>query len=501
MKNNIDLLSILEKELLSLEDAKLEEYGTVIRVFDGIAEIYGLDNVGYYEVVIFESGNKGVVLKLSEKIVSVVILETNINVLEKEIVRRTGNVLKVGVANSLLGRVVDATGQPLDNLPPIVADKYLDLDRVAPGISHRASVTRPFETGFTAIDALIPIGKGQRELLVGDRSTGKTSMIIDTILHQRNRDVVCVYVSIGNKGSSCAKIIDLLEREGAMEYTVIVEADANSSPAQQFFAPYTGCSIAEYFMEQGKDVFIAYDHLSNHAIAYRSLSLLLRRSPGREAYPGDIFYVHSKLLERACQVTSELGGGSITAMPVVETLANDMSAYIPTNLISITDGQIVFDTHLFNQGIKPAINIGASVSRVGTSQCPAMKKVQGILKLDLAQYEDLVNFAKFGSDLDKTTRFYINRGNMAIEILKQQRQETYAMPAQAIMLILLNNGVLDGFSPNIVKEFANKTVSFIKETHPEIYNEISTKYDLSPNLIETIKQIGIKFYMFFRQDD
>lgn len=501
MKNNIDLLSILESELMSLENTTLEEYGTVIRVFDGIAEVYGLDNVGYYEVVSFDSGNQGIVLKLSEKIVSVVLLDNTINVLEKEIVRRTGSILKVGVANELLGRVVDAVGRPLDNLPPIQPIKYLDLDRVASGIADRAPVNRSFETGFITIDALIPIGKGQRELLVGDRTTGKTSVVIDTILHQKSRNVICIYVSIGNKRSSCAKIIDLLEKEGAMDYTIVVEADANSSPVQQFLAPYTATSIAEFFMEQGKDVFIAYDHLSNHAIAYRSLSLLLRRSPGREAYPGDIFYIHSRLLERSCQLSASLGGGSITAMPIVETLANDMSAYIPTNLISITDGQIVFDTHLFNQGFKPAINVGASVSRVGTSQCPAMKKVQGILKLDLAQYEELVNFAKFGSDLDKSTRFYINRGNMAKEILKQNRYETYACTNQIIMLILLNNGMLDGFSPEIVKEFSTKTVSFIKESYPEIYTAIEINKDLTPEVIEEVKQIAIKFFMFFRQED
>jgi F-type H+-transporting ATPase subunit alpha len=502
MKNDVDLLSILEKELTTFTEPKLEEYGSVVRVFDGIAEIYGLDKVGYYEVVLFESGNKGIILKLDEKIVSAVLLDRNISVLERETVRRTGDILKIGFSPDLIGRVIDSTGTPLDNLPPIQPECLLELDKAASGIVDRGPVNRPFETGILAIDALIPIGKGQRELLVGDRTTGKTSLIIDTILHQKGRNVICIYVSIGNKRSSCAKTIDLFEKAGAMDYTIVIESDANASPILQFLAPYTGCSIGERFMEQGKDVFIAYDDLSNHAIAYRSLSLLLRRPPGREAYPGDIFYVHSRLLERSCQLAPHRGGGSLTAMPVVETLGNDVSAYVPTNLISITDGQIIFDTHRFNQGIKPAIDVGASVSRVGTlAQCPAMKKVQGVLKLDLAQYAELVNFARFGSDLDKSTKFQINRGDIAIELLKQGQFETYACTAQVILLVLLNNGMLDGFSADTAKEFAVQTMSFIQETYPEIYQEIDKTRNITDEQIEKIKQIAMKFFALFRQDD
>jgi len=502
MKNNVDLLSILERELTTFTSPKLEECGTVVRVFDGIAEIYGLEKVGYYELVLFESGNKGIVLKLDEKIVSAVLLDRTIPVLEQETVRRSGDILKIGFSDKLIGRVIDATGVPLDNLQPITPTRFLELDKAAYGIVDRGQVNRPFETGILAIDALIPIGKGQRELLVGDRSTGKTSLIVDTILHQKGRNVICIYVSVGNKRSSCAKIIDLLEKAGAMEYTLVIEADANTSPILQFLAPYAGCSIGEAFMEEGKDVFIAYDDLSNHAIAYRSLSLLLRRPPGREAYPGDIFYVHSRLLERSCQLALHKGGGSLTAMPVVETLGNDVSAYVPTNLISITDGQIIFDIHKFNQGMKPAIDIGASVSRVGTlAQCAAMKKVQGILKLDLAQYEELVNFARFGSELDKNTKFLINRGDIALELLKQNRFETYDCTMQVLLLILLNNGILDSFSPETAKEFALQTVSFIQETYPEIYQEIDKSKDLTKELGEKIKQVATKFFALFRAED
>lgn len=502
MSKKIDLLSILEKELANFSEPKIEAYGVVVRVFDGIAEVYGLDDVGYYEVVSFASGNRGIVLKLDEKIISVVLLDKNISVLEKEVVRRTGDVFKIGVSEELIGRVIDAAGEPLDNLPKITPKKFLELDRVAFGFVDRAPVNRPFETGFLAIDALIPIGKGQRELLVGDRTTGKTSVVIDTILHQKDKNVLCIYVAIGSKRSNCAKVIDLLEKEGAMKYTIIVEADANSTSIEQFLAPYVACSIGEYFMEQGRDVFIAYDNLSNHAISYRSLSLLLRRPPGREAYPGDIFYVHSRLLERACQLSDELGGGSLTAMPIVETLGNDVSAYVPTNLISITDGQIIFDSHLFNEGQRPAINIGASVSRVGTlAQCKAMRKVQGVLKLDLAQYEELINFAKFGSDLDKITKFYINRGDISMQVLKQKRFETYSCAEQILILILLNNGILDGFNPDVAKDFAKQTISFIKESYPEFYNEIELTKEISDDLIENIKRVAMKFFALFRQDE
>lgn len=501
MNKETTLLSILEKELTFFEQNELEEYGTVVRVFEGIAEVYGLGQVGYYEVVVFESGAKGVVLKLDEKSVYVALLNQKTAVLEKEIVRRTGSVLKIGVSDKMIGRIVDSLGAPIDNLQPIIPDAMMSIDRLAYGIVDRAPVNRSFETGFVAIDALIPIAKGQRELLVGDRSTGKTAVIIDTILHQKGKNVLCIYVSIGSKRANCAKIINLLEKEGAMSYTIVLEADANADPILQFLAPYSGCAIGEYFMDQGRDVFIAYDDLSNHAVAYRSLSLLLRRPPGREAFPGDIFYAHSRLLERACQLAPHKGGGSLTAMPVVETLGNDVSAYVPTNLISITDGQIIFDIHLFNQFTRPAINIGASVSRVGTlAQCKGMKKVQGVLKLDLAQFEELNNFVKFGSELNKTSRFFIDRGNAALEILKQNRGETYQCTWQIIFLVLLNEGVLDNFSSSIIKEFIIQFCSFFENTEAKTFNMIETSKDLTEENIKTIRNTAYKFLMFFREE-
>ncbi len=501
MKKELDLLSILEKDFKLFESSESMETGTVIKFFDGIAEVYGLNHAMYGELLAFEGGNRGIVMKLDEKLLSVVMLDRHIPVFEREVVRRTGSIVTVAASKEMLGRIVNPLGVPLDGLGDIPKDVNLAMERVAPSIKERASVNRPFETGCMLIDALIPIGKGQRELLVGDRSTGKSSVIVDTILHQKGKNVICIYVSIGSKKSKNARIVDLLQREGSMEYTIMVSADADEPAIMQFLAPYAASSIAEYFMWQGRDVFIAYDDLSSHAVAYRELSLLLRRPPGREAYPGDIFYIHSRLLERACQLLPELGGGSITAMPVVQTLADDMSAYIPTNLISITDGQIIFDSGLFNQGMRPAINIGASVSRVGTSaQSKMMKKVQGILKLDLAQYEELVNFAKFGSDLDKTTKFFINRGRLALELLKQDRFQLYSDVDQVIMLSMLNAGILDNFGPSIVKDFVLQVISFVKETNSELYTSLETTKDITQEQIEQIKNLVYRCSHMFLQD-
>ncbi len=500
-KQTGDLLSVLEKEFLTLKGPQLEECGTVVRVFDGIVEIYGLDKVEYFEVLNFESGNKGLVLKLEEKIVIAVLLNKSINVLEKEAVTRTGFSLKVGASDQMLGRVLNSIGMPIDDLGDINIEKKMDLNRMAYGIIDRAPVNRPFETGFLAIDALIPIGKGQRELLVGDRATGKTAVIIDTILNQKDKNVICIYVAIGNKRSSTARMIDTLQKNDAMKYTIVVEADANSAAVLQYLAPYSACAIAEFFMDKGKDVFIAYDNLSNHAVAYRSLSLLLRRPPGREAFPGDIFYIHSRLLERACQLSQENGGGSMTAMPVVETLGNDIAAYVPTNLISITDGQIIFDSNLFNLGVKPAIKLGVSVSRIGSvAQRKAMKKVQGVLKLDLAQYEELVAFSKFGSDLDKTTKFYIDRGNIAIQLLKQGRRETYSFSKQVLILILLNNGCFDIFSPEVSKQFASEVIDFINANYAPLVQEIEQTGDVSDETIKKVCSIAKEFFLYFRQN-
>ncbi|MBT4594501.1 F0F1 ATP synthase subunit alpha, partial [bacterium] len=384
------------------------------------------------------------------------------------------------------------------SLKPIKSESTRPAERLAPGIVERVPVCSPLETGITAIDCLIPIGKGQRELLIGNRSTGKTSIIVDTILHQKNKDVTCIYVSIGHKKSNAAKIIDTLERNGAMEYTTVVLARAHDSAMSQFIAPYTACAMGEHFMEQGKDVAVFYNDLSNHAVAYRELSLLLRRPPGREAYPGDIFYIHSRLLERACKLSPERGGGSLTAIPVVQTQDDDISAYIPTNLISITDGQIFLDVSLFNQGIRPAVNVGLSVSRVGgAAQTKAIKQMAGRMKLDLAQYESLLDFAQFGSELDKESQARLDHGRRAIEILKQGRYETHSFSDQVLFLYLLRERFLDQFKLEDVKEFATQFASYVSEMYPEIYEKISEDEALEDTVLEEIKEIAEEFSLTF----
>lgn len=499
MEKSTDLISLLEKSLGEQPTEKLEEVGNVIKVGDGICKVYGLSNAVFGELIDFEGGNQGIILDLDEDYVSVVLLDFETPVAEQETARRTGDVFRIPAGDKLLGRVIGATGNPLDALGKIEYEKLIPIENVAPGITERTPVHESLETGITAIDSLIPIGKGQRELLIGNRSTGKTTIAIDTILHQKGKDVICIYVSVGHKQSTTAKIINLLEKHEALEYSIVINATAKDSAINQFFAPYSGCTIGEYFMKKGKDVLIIYDDLSNHAIAYRELSLLLRRPPGREAYPGDIFYIHSRLLERAGKLSEENGGGSLTAIPVIKTQGDDVSAYIPTNLISITDGQIVLDTNLFNTGIRPAVSVGLSVSRVSSAQTKALRKVAKTLKLDLAQYEELLAFAQFGSELDQASQKALDRGQRAVEILKQPQRETYSFVDQTIFLFLLQENFLDNLDLKDVKPFTVQFSSFIQETIPDLYNQVFDSQDLTDQNIKDLKKAANEFSLLFEK--
>ena len=476
----------------------LVRIGTVIRVGDGICKVYGLTNAIFGEFVIFENGGKGVVLNLDEDYVSIVLLDSPTGVIEQEVVKRTNEVFAVNVGDNLIGRVVNACGFPIDACGELDCEKLVSIERNIAGIADRSPVNRPLETGIVAVDSLLPIGRGQRELIIGNRGTGKTSLVVDTILHQKDQDVLCIYVSIGHKQSSTAKIIYQLEKEGALDYTIVVNADAKETALNQFLSPYVGCTIGEYFMDKGRDVLIVYDDLSAHAIAYRELSLLLRRPPGREAYPGDIFYIHSRLLERAGQLSEERGKGSLTALPIIQTQGDDISAYIPTNLISITDGQIFLDSNLFNSGMRPAINVGLSVSRVGgVAQTKAMKQVAGSLKLELAQYDELLAFAQFGSELDKSSKKALERGVRASEILKQQEQETYSSIDQVLFLLLLRENYLDTLDVKYVKSYVTQFASYVKGAYKELYTGIVAKQDISEQTVIALRKIANEFTMIF----
>lgn len=498
IEKDTDIISLLERSLSQDYQERLEEIGTVIKVGDGICRVYGLTNAIFGELIEFENGIQGIVLDLDEDFVSVILLNGATQVTEEQVAKRTGTVFSIPVGPELIGRVISATGRPCDALGQIVTAEKHPIERSAPGIIERTPINSSLETGITAIDCLIPIGKGQRELLIGNRSTGKTTIVIDTILHQKDKNVICIYVSIGHKQSHTARIIYELERHNAMEYTIVISADAKESALDQFLAPYTGCTIGEYFMNQGKDVLIIYDDLSNHAIAYRELSLLLRRPPGREAYPGDIFYIHSRLLERAGKLLESFGGGSLTAIPIIQTQGDDISAYIPTNLISITDGQIFLDTNLFNKGIRPAVNIGLSVSRVGgAAQTKAIKKVSGSLKLELAQYHELLAFEQFGSELDRASQRALDRGRRAIEILKQPERETYSFVDQTIFLFLLKENHLDKLALQDVKEFACQCMAYIKSAYSDTYQSILTSMTLSDFDSATLKKAAEEFSLIF----
>jgi len=501
IERSTDLISILEKSLGEKPTEKLDEIGTVIKVGDGISRVYGLTNAVFGELINFEGGNQGIVLDLDEDYVSIVLLNPEIPVAEQETATRTGDVFRIPVGDNLIGRIINATGKPIDALGKIEYESLKSIENPAPGIMDRMPVHQSLETGITVIDTLIPIGKGQRELLIGNRSTGKTAIAIDTILHQKDKNVICIYVSIGQKQSTTAKTINLLEQNEALKYTIIIDATAKDSAINQYFAPYAGCTIGEYFMNKGKDVLIIYDDLSKHAIAYRELSLLLRRPPGREAYPGDIFYIHSRLLERAGKLSELKGRGSLTAIPIIQTQGDDVSAYIPTNLISITDGQIVLDTNLFNTGVRPAVNVGLSVSRVGgKAQTKAIKKMSGMLKLDLAQYEELLAFAQFGSELDKASQKALDRGRRATEILKQPLRKTYSFVDQSIFLLLLKEKFLDQLKLEDVKPFSVQFASYVQETMPELYNQILESLDITDKTITALKKATNEFIVLFKKE-
>lgn len=474
------MVSIRPDEISSIIKTKIEQYestldvsnvGTVIEVGDGIARIYGLRNAMAGELIEFEDGHgtHGMVLNLEEDNVGAVVMGEYIHIKEGMTVKTTGKIASVPVGKNLIGRVVNPLGEPLDGKGPVHADKTMPIEKIAPGIIKRQPVCQPLQTGLTAIDALTPIGRGQRELIIGDRQTGKTAIAIDTIINQKNYDVICIYVAIGQKTSSIAQTVKILEENKAMDYTIVVAAPAVESVPLQFIAPFAGTTIGEEFMSQGKDVLIVYDDLTRHAWAYRTMSLLLRRPPGREAYPGDVFYLHSRLLERSAKLSDELGGGSLTSLPIIETQAGDVSAYIPTNVISITDGQIFLETDLFNAGIRPAINAGISVSRVGgAAQTKGIKKVSGKLRLDLAQYRELEAFAQFASDLDKSTQDQLNRGEKLIEVLKQPQYEPLAVYEEYTILYAVNNGLLDNIETDKIQEFKKEWFMYLKSNLLEL---------------------------------
>src|SRR6266702_3539601 len=442
-----EISAIIEKNITGFGGGEIEtaSVGTVIAVQDGIARVYGLQDVKYLELVEFpRTGIMGLAFNLEEETVSCPILGEYTHIREDDEVRTTGRVISVPVGDALIGRVVDSLGDPLDDKGPIVTDKFRPVERVAPGVITRQSVNTPVQTGIKAIDSMIPIGRGQRELIIGDRQTGKSAIAIDTIINQKGKNLICIYVGIGQKNSSIARTQAILEEHGAMEHTIIVAASASEPAPLKYLAPYAGCAMGEEFMESGRDALIIYDDLTKHAEAYRNISLIIRRPPGREAYPGDVFYLHSRLLERAARLNNEYGGGSLTALPIIETKANDISAYIPTNVISITDGQIFLETDLFNAGIRPAVNVGLSVSRVGSNaQSRAMKQVAGSLKLDLAQFRELAAFAQFSSDLDKATKSRIDRGQRLTEILKQPQYQPVPVEKQVMIIFAGTNGYLD----------------------------------------------------------
>jgi len=470
--------------------------GTVLEVGDGIARVYGLSKAMSGELLKFENGVMGMALNLEEDNIGAVIFGESRGIKEGGTVKSTGKVAEVPSGEGLLGRVVNALGEPIDGKGSIEASKYMKIERPAYGIIDRKPVSEPLQTGIKAIDGMFPIGKGQRELIIGDRQTGKTAIAIDTIINQKNNDVVCIYVAIGQKRSTVAQIYKKLEELGALEYTIIVAATASESAPLQYLAPYTGVAMGEYFMEQGKHVLIIYDDLSKHAVSYREMSLLLRRPPGREAYPGDVFYLHSRLLERAAKLSDELGGGSITALPIVETKAGDISAYIPTNVISITDGQIFLETDLFNSGFRPAINPGVSVSRVGGSaQIKAMKQVASKVKLELAQYNELLAFTQFGSDLDKATRDQLNRGAKIMEVLKQSQYNPYRVEEQVVSFFCVTNGYFDDIPTEKVKAFEHDLIGSLR-TENEILSEIKKEEKVTDEINEKL----IAYVTNYKQD-
>ena len=493
--NSEEIISILKEEIENFDMmAGVREVGNVIWVGDGIATVYGIDHAMYGEIVTFENGVKGMVQDIKKNEIGVIIFGKDTGIREGTKVARTEKRAGIPVGEGFIGRVVDALGAPIDGKGEIKAEDFRPVENEAPGIIDRKSVSVPLETGILAIDSMFPIGRGQRELIIGDRQTGKTSIAMDTILNQKGKDVICVYVAIGQKASTVAKVVNTLKTHGAMDYTIVVSSTASDCAPLQYISPYAGTAMAEYFMYQGKDVLIVYDDLSKHAVAYRALSLLLGRSPGREAYPGDVFYLHSRLLERSSRLSEEKGGGSITALPIIETQAGDVSAYIPTNVISITDGQIFLESGLFASGMRPAVNVGLSVSRVGgAAQTKAMKKASGSIRIDLAQYREMEVFTQFSSDLDAATKEQLEYGSGLMELLKQPLYHPLSLHEKVITLCAATHKVLLGINKKEIKQFQADMLTYFETVHPEIGEEIEEKKVLSDELIEKIVKTAKAF--------
>lgn len=490
-----EISRIIKEQIKTFEQkVQMEEIGTILSAGDGICKVYGLDNAMAGELIELPGGVYGIVFNLEEDNVGIVIMGDYEHIKEGDTVKRTGMIASVPVGKELIGRVVNPLGQPIDGKGDLNAKETDVIEKIAPGIVVRKPVHEPLQTGIKAIDSMIPIGRGQRELIIGDRQTGKTAVVLDTIINQKGKDVICVYVAIGQKRSTVARVVDILEKHGAMDYTIVVSATASEPAPLQFIAPFAGCTIAEYFRDRGGHALVVYDDLSKHATAYRQLSLLLRRPPGREAYPGDVFYLHSRLLERAAKFNDEMGAGSLTALPIIETQAGDVSAYIPTNVISITDGQIYLESDLFYSGIRPAVNVGLSVSRVGGSaQIKAMKQVAGRLRLELAQYRELAAFAQFGSDLDAATQAQLNRGEKLVELLKQGQYSPVPVEEQILSIFAGVNGLLDDLPTKSITKFDAELLNYVRTNKPEILTEIREKKALSDELTKMMKDTILEF--------
>ena len=489
--NPSEISKLIKAQIRNVDkEVEMNESGTVLSVGDGIANVYGLKNAMMSELLLFPHDVYGMVLNLEEDQVGVVLMSDNPDIKEGDTVKRTGHIVEVPVGDGMLGRVVNALGEPIDGKGLIEGTRLRPVERVAPGVMTRKSVSVPLQTGLKIIDSMIPIGRGQRELIIGDRQTGKTAIAVDTIINQKDQNVLCIYVAIGQKASTVAQIVEKLKQHGAMDYTTVVVSTASEAAPLQYIAPYSGCAIGEEWMEQGKDVLIVYDDLSKHAVAYRAMALLLRRPPGREAYPGDVFYLHSRLLERAARLNEKHGGGSLTALPIIETQAGDIAAYIPTNVISITDGQIFLKTDMFNAGLRPAVDSGLSVSRVGSAaQVKAMKQVSGSLKLELAQFAEMEAFSKFGSDLDAATAEVLNHGNRLTRLLVQKQYSPMPMPEEVLSLFSGKYKFLKDIPVDSVEDFEEKMLLFFKSEHPEILEEIAEKKTLDDDLTSRIKAL------------
>ena len=497
-----EITSIIKKEIQRYENQiKTSDSGTIIQIGDGIARVYGLDDCMQGELLEFPNNVYGMALNLEQDNVGCVLLGSEEGIKEGDIVKRTNKIVEVPVGEGILGRVVNPLGEEIDGKGPINYSGTRPIEVPAPSIIDRSSVNEPLQTGIKAIDSMVPIGKGQRELIIGDRQTGKTAIAVDTILNQKGKDVICIYVAIGQKQSTVAHIVNTLEEMGALYYSIIVAGTASESAPLQYLAPYAGCSMGEYFMHKGKDVLIIYDDLSKHAVAYRTMSLLLRRPPGREAYPGDVFYIHSRLLERAAKLSKEHGGGSLTALPIIETLAGDVTAYIPTNVISITDGQIFLESELFNTGQRPAVNAGISVSRVGgNAQIKAMKQVSGTLRLELAQYTELAAFAQFGSDLDSDSKRRLEKGKRILEVLKQEQYKPMDVEKQIVILYATLNDFLSDIRVKDIRRFEDEFLEFMDTHHRDVLKQIIDEKQLSDNLKENIEKCIIEFKKEFLKD-